>query len=334
MHVSRVRAMLRKLFPAGFTNSPFNSFKIVLVAEGYLANETARFIGDCVDLIEALFDTAPFGLTHMSPGWLSIYAGFTASGQSGPAINVPATPTRTAFESSLTTVTGLLSLNQSKVNAWVTGETLLADSVELPLDQFFTIGAPSTGLGGALLVVLLPNVAAQPAGGEAESILGPNDVHYLAVTKNGFYQQVVARGIAAQVGLGDEFELPGVAYLEPGAAGLAIPYNLEVFEGVPPSPIDSRSKWYALTGVSERTSLTGVHMKADPTTPDVTIDVAPARQSRIEFWEGGGGFRTKVWRSAHDCLMRRRFGDATLPVRKAKVSFCPACGYHLRGVIG
>ena len=47
--------MLRKLFPGGFSNSPFNSFKIVLVAEGYLANETALFIGDCVDLIE---DTA------------------------------------------------------------------------------------------------------------------------------------------------------------------------------------------------------------------------------------------------------------------------------------
>jgi hypothetical protein len=44
--------MLRKLFPGDFSNSPYDSFKLVLVAEGYLANETARFIGDCVDLIE------------------------------------------------------------------------------------------------------------------------------------------------------------------------------------------------------------------------------------------------------------------------------------------
>jgi len=328
--------VLRKLFPGGFSNSPFNSFKIVLVSESYLANETAGFIGDCVDLIEALFDTAPFGLTRMRPGWLSIYAGFTPSSQSGPAINTPAAANRTAFESSLTTATGVLSLNQSKINSWVAGETLLADSVELPLSQFFTIGEPSSGFGGTLLVVLLPSVAGQPAGGEFYSVPGPKDVHYLAVSKDGFYQQAVARGIAAQVGLGDEFELPGTANLEPGTAGFAqtAAYNLQVFEGAPPSPIDSSSQWYALSGVSERNSTTGVHAKVDPTMPDVTIDAAPARQPRIEFWEGGGGFRTKVWRSAHDCLMRRRFGDATLPVRSAKVSFCPACRYYLRGVMG
>ncbi|CAE6794365.1 M64 family metallopeptidase [Nitrospira defluvii] len=137
--------MLRKLFPGGFSNSPYNSFKLILVAEGYLANETARFIGDCVDLIEALFGTAPFGLTRMYPGWLSIYAGFTPSGQSGPPINTPAPANCTEFESSLATTTGVLSLNQLKINAWVAGETLLADSEETPLDQFFTIGAPASG---------------------------------------------------------------------------------------------------------------------------------------------------------------------------------------------
>ena len=327
--------MLRKLFPAAVSNSPFNSFKLILVSEGYLATETAGFIGDCVDLIEALFNTAPFGLTRMYPGWLSIYAGFTPSGQSGPAINTPAAANRTAFESSLTTATAVLSLNQAKINAWVAGETLLADSVELPLDRFFTIGAPSSGFGGTLLVVLLPSVAGQPGGGEFESAPGPNDLHYLAVSKDGFYQQAIARGIAALLGLADEFELPGGPYLDPGAAAFApAAYNLEFFDSSPPSPIDSSSRWYPLSGVSERTSLTGVHAKADPTTPDVTTDPVPARQPRIEFWEGGGGYRTKVWRSARDCLMRRRFGDATLPVRSAKVSFCPACRYYISRVIG
>jgi hypothetical protein len=272
----------------------------------------------------------------MYPGWLSIYAGFAPSGQSGPAINTPAAVNRTAFESSLTTATGILSLNQTKINAWVAAETLLADSVEFPLDQFLTIGAPSSGFGGTLLVALLPSVAGHPAGGEFESAPGPNDVHCLAVSKDGFYQQAIARGIAALVGLADEFELPGATNLEPGTVGFArtAAYNLEVFGSAPPSPIDSGSQWYALSGVSERTSLTGVHAKADPTTPDISLEAVPARQPRIEFWEGGGGFRTKVWRSAHDCLMRRRFGDATLPVRNAKVSFCPACRYYLRGVIG
>ncbi len=64
--------MLRRLFPGGFSNSPYDSFKLVLVAEGYLANETARFIGDCVDLVEALFSTAPVGLPLAHPGWLGV----------------------------------------------------------------------------------------------------------------------------------------------------------------------------------------------------------------------------------------------------------------------
>jgi hypothetical protein len=85
----------------------------------------------------------------MRPGWLSIYAGFTPSGQSGPAINTPAGANHTAFESSLITATGVLSLNQAKINAWVAGETLLADSVGLPLDQFVTIGAPAKAVSTA-----------------------------------------------------------------------------------------------------------------------------------------------------------------------------------------
>lgn len=46
--------MLRKLFPCGFSNSRCISFRINLVAERYLAIETARFIGDYVDRLEAL----------------------------------------------------------------------------------------------------------------------------------------------------------------------------------------------------------------------------------------------------------------------------------------
>ena len=109
-HLSRgqnVRAMLRRLFPGGFSNSLYNSFKLVLVAEGYLANETARFIGDCIDLVDAFINTASFGLTRAYRGWLSIYAGFAANAQSGPAINPPAAANRTGFESSLTMVTGM-----------------------------------------------------------------------------------------------------------------------------------------------------------------------------------------------------------------------------------
>lgn len=91
--------MLRKLFPGGFSNSSFNSFKIVLVAEGCLANEAARFIGDCVDFIGALFNRAPFGLTLARPDWFGVHTAFATSSQSGPAIEAPVSADRTTFES-------------------------------------------------------------------------------------------------------------------------------------------------------------------------------------------------------------------------------------------
>lgn len=84
--------MLRKLFPGGFSNSSFNSFKIVLVAEGCLANEAARFIGDCVDFIGALFNRASFGITLARPDWLGIYASLATDPRGGPAIEAPQLP--------------------------------------------------------------------------------------------------------------------------------------------------------------------------------------------------------------------------------------------------
>lgn len=45
----------------------------------------------------------------------------------------------------------------------------------------------------------------------------------------------------------------------------------------------------------------------------------------IELWEDGGGYRKKIYRAAHDCLLRRRIGDTTLPVKTKRVSLCPIC---------
>ena len=137
------------------------------MAEGYLVNETAVFIRDCVDLIEALFNMASFVLNSHVSGLAQHLHDIHTQRQSGPAVNTPAAANRTAFESSQTTEIGVLSFNQSKINAWLAGKTLSADSVELPLGQFFMIGALSSGLGGTLLVILLPSVAGQSAGGES-----------------------------------------------------------------------------------------------------------------------------------------------------------------------
>ena len=70
-----------------------------------------------------------------------------------------------------------------------------------------------------------------------------------------------------------------------------------------------------------------------PYLPDNTIDAVPMTPSTIEYWEGGGGYRTKVYRSAHDCLMRRRIGESRLPVSAGRVAFCKVCTQHLRNLL-
>lgn len=327
--------MLKKIFPAGVGNTPQNSFKLVIVAEGYLAPESASFIGDCVDLIEALLRTTPFNLTRAHPHWLSVYSAFQPSAQRGPAIDVAATAGRTAFESSLNSGARQLTVNQTKVNAYVAAETILLGADEIPLPEFCSLGGPSSGLNGTLIALLLPPIAGQPAGGEVEGVPGANDYHFVATSKDGLYNQVVGRGIARCLGLGDEFELAGAAFGAPAgqAAPDSGPYNLQYFQNGPPNPITGDVKWYPLFSAIERTLVPAIHPKANPGTADITIDSPPVTVAGVQFWEGGGAYRTQIWRTAHDCLMRRRIGDSTRPVRTGAAPFCPACRFYLSNVI-
>ena len=57
--------------------------------------------------------------------------------------------------------------------------------------------------------------------------------------------------------------------------------------------------------------------------------VIPFSYENIELWEGGGYFRKNVYRSAYDCLLRRRIGDSSLPVKAIKTAICPICQMSL-----
>lgn len=327
--------MLKKIFPAGVGNAPYNSFKLILVAEGYLAAESAKFAGDCVDLIEALLDITPFNLTRAHPHWLSVYSSYTQSANAGPAINQAAQAGRTLFDSSLTTATGVLSVSQPKFNTYVAAETIAVEGSATPLAGMCVQGGRSYAKTGTLIVVLLPPVVGQPAGGEAESALGANDYHFVAVTKDGRYEQVVARSIGQCLGLGDEFELAGAANLAPSSpiAGDILKYNLQYFEAAPPNPISADLKWYRLFSATKRVGAPSIHANLDTATPGRALDPVPTTHAEVEFWEGAGGYRSKVWRAASDCLMRRRIGDGTLPVRAASVPFCRVCRHHIADVV-
>jgi hypothetical protein len=114
--------MLRKIFPYYAESSFFNSFSIVLISEGYLESEKGIFTVDCLEFVDRLMKTAPFNLTHINNNWLSVYTSFTPSANSGTSINSSVVPGRTAFDSSVNTGSGLISVDQQKLNNYINAE--------------------------------------------------------------------------------------------------------------------------------------------------------------------------------------------------------------------
>ena len=327
--------MTKKIFPFATGNSPFNSFKLVLISEGYLASESSKFASDCQEFTFRLVQTSPFNMSRSNARWLSIYTIFTASNNSGPSIDAPAGTGRTAFESSVNTHLGTLTVNIVKFKAFVNVERLSVKGEAIPLSEFCAEGIPTYGNTGTLIVLLLPSGSSGTLGGELEYNPGLNDYHFVATSCDGEWQQVIFRGIAKCLGLGDEFELPGNDFLEPPlAARKYVPFfNLEYFS-VPPITNDASIKWRSLLGATQRKAQPIVHAKtSNIATPDNTYNSFPMTPERIEYWEGGGGFRTHIYRTAKDCLMRRRIGDQNLPVRSQHVAFCIACRKFLEGII-
>jgi hypothetical protein len=303
----------------------------VLFAEGFVAAEESAFLAACAQFIQRLVATPPFNLTRISPQSLSVYARFMASGASGPVTGARISG-RTVFESAVDGA-GVLTVSPARVKAVVDAEEIRVAGVAAPLPAFVTPGEQTLGMRGTLLVLLLP----QQAGNGVEAELLPaslDEYHCVATSLNGAWHQLVLRAMGAAFGLGDEFELPGPAWLAPAPEEPWIPYfNLEYFD-VPPLVNRTSPKWRELFGPAAQNSPPVIHPKPLPAaTPDTTLAAFPAMPDSVELWEGGGGYRTKVYRTAQDCLMRRRIGDPALPVRSAPVPFCLACRRFLSDCI-
>ena len=323
--------MLQKIFPGGVGNSPRHCFKVVFLSEGYLAQEQHLFTGACAQFVERMLGIPPFNLTRINPHWLSVYRLFVPSANAGPASG-SSSPGRTAFESAIDPATGILSVNAVLVRDAVDAAQLRVEDDEEPLSDFCVKGAPVSRTTGTLLVVLLPPVSPLAGGADAEHLpVVDTEYHFVATTQNGEWHQVVLRGLGKLVGLGDEFET-AVAPPTPVNRFL-LPCNLDHFGSVPLTNRDS-ARWRSLFPPARQSSPPVVHPKPAPHAPDHTLPQFPTAPDGVEFWEGGGGYATQIYRTAKDCLMRRRIGDPALPVRAAPVSLCPACRRFLHSVIG
>lgn len=182
-----------------------------------------------------------------------------------------------------------------------------------------------------LLVVLLP-----PQGGggfENEYERTDSDGFYLVATScDGHWEQVVLRSMGRLMGLGDEFENAEPKYEQPEKyIGKMIDsffpnllYSTTTFSSVP----SADTKWHKLNNKIGF----DFPIRRAPGHPQQADRSIPAHNfipKNIELWEGGAGYRTQIYRSAHDCLMRRQIGNKNLPVRDSVVPLCPACSAYM-----
>jgi hypothetical protein len=325
---------IRKIFPAGLATSPLHTLKIILLAEGYRAADRRQFAAACSDFVAALGRTAPFSLMNVNPYSISVHAGFVASAAAGAAVDAPAS-NRTAFDGSYDTAAHQLSISQSKFNAFVEDAitTLTVENADVQLAEVLRKSDLTVGTSGAVVALLLPPIAGEPATAETESVLGADDYHFVACSTNNFWHQVVLRTVGAVMGLGDEWELDGDDFLAPAKPRSVAYANLQYYDAPPTTHQTGDLRWRDFLSLAERIQPPVVHPKANPAVADDGIDAVPMTPSTIEYWEGAGGYRTKAYRSAHDCLMRRRIGDGRLPVSAGRVPFCKVCRQHLKNLL-
>ena len=327
--------MLKKIFPFYAESTFYNSFKIILVSEGYLASERSSFISACVDFSNRLLETSPFNLTRINSNWLSIYSSFTPSANSGTSINATPAAGRTAFDSKADTSTGLISFDRAKVDNYIKDEKFNFQDTILNLAEYIGKGGLNYGITGALIVLLLPDSPGVPNGAEYESSITDNHYPFIATTFNNEWHQLILRGLCKCLGLGDEHEQIGIDFLAPDSNAqkdISFP-NIEYYENIP-TILTPKSRWYKLFSLVQRGLSIDVQPKnGDLSIPDNSIIDVPISFNKPAFYEGAGLYRTKVYRSAKDCLMRRQIGNSLLPVRINKVGLCPACFNYVKNLI-
>lgn len=322
--------ILKKLYPRNGDESYLTTTSLVFIAEGYTATQESQFYKDVDQAFQRMLNYHNLINLRLNNNSLSIYTLFIPSLQSGIASSATEAINRTVFESYLS---DRLHLNYSKVEAVledtyfreISEETKLSDRLLVMNDEETSILHP------AIPIFIFPHIPTQV--GEYENLLD-EQYYYIATTIDGYYEQVILRSLCKILGLGDEFELEGTDYLEPDeemgeSINLVFPNLFYTTTPQNVNPLNEDFKWGNLFTAFDTVSVP-VHTHPGPINdPDRSLPPIPFSYKSIELWEGGCGFRKNVYRSAYDCLLRRRIGDITLPLKTKKVSLCPICQIYL-----
>lgn len=326
------------MFPAGQVDDNSAGIRITFIAEGFPKEDRRVFMDACSAFVDHLLQFTPFNLLRLVSAGLSIYAHFIESANRGPAINTVAAPNRTAFESSFSPSSNDFSINLAKV-ADQLEDLIITEAGEIAEEEPVSLEDEHQAPGlldydnlfrGSLVVFLLPQSDSYPMGIEMEFTPSENklDPWFIATSLTGLWHQVVIRAICKLLGLGDEYVNDDPAYDTPSpevAQGIENTfYNLVRNVSSPPS---DNFKWYPIISPTRQGFPLTTHRHPES---NVFASGLSATSDQVELWEGGGGYQTGIYRSARDCLLRRKIGDPSLPLRNEVVPLCPACEHHIK----
>jgi len=206
--------MATKKFPQQKNASVKPTFNIHIVSEGYTSEKS--FDNDCKKLREKLFKVSPFNMVRYYPRTFSIYTHFVASSFPGPEIKSNAgdyvfTPGLTPINSVFNSADQILKINKPALNTLLSTLSVKLGSKTLSLIE--TIGPRlSTGIASrGLVFILLPEQTSLVNNSIVEMEDRSNDPYFVASSANLNFEMTLARGIAAAIGLEDEFSLANIS---------------------------------------------------------------------------------------------------------------------------
>lgn len=311
------------------------SRRLIFIAEGYTASDEAVFYKDVYEILEKLGTRFPFSLLKGNGNnkMFSAFMSFTPSSQSGYASSQSQAVGRTVFETYV--FDNQLYINFDKVNSYI--DDLIYTDGDNELN--YINGGVNKGLSEitngisivgshTLIFIVLPKAYRS----DLELEITDSNTYYSIVTSaDNNVEQVVLRSVAKILSLGDEFDLPGNEQLTPteiqGDAILLLFRNLYYSPNINIGPNPNTDELFPWRNFFDKNYDYPVPVN-NTLNPNVINRNLPAERvtyTEIELWEGAGRFRKDVYRSAEDCLMRRRIGDTSIPVKNHKVSFCPLC---------
>jgi hypothetical protein len=310
------------VWPPTDPGNPRTPFTVLLVAEGFTAGQEDNFAWLCGNFSYELLQTAPFSLLRSHPERIAIWRLFTPSAQSGPALG--STPGTTVLGSTYDPASNTLGISATALQSLLDSSNFPVLPDQLGLGYLSSLGLPYRP---GLVAVLTPATAGgTPILTDLDVDLPDTELapSYVVVPVSPGWENVLIRGIARGFGLGDEFTLPDPAHAGLPPAGVSdtldMAPNLYVADP-PPGPPPVTFKWFRELG---KDAITG------PLTVVPYGGQSPTPLQPIQLFEGAGGYRAGVYRSAEDCFMRRQIGGAQASgdggtPRLADVTFCQLC---------